>query len=135
MNQPTPNNPNPAPETETPTQGTMMKAENMSKRNKKSVIATIAATALLATASAGAYAAGVVPGTKQAAFAQAKVSAAQAVDYAAAKAKGQPVEVDFRHKNGRSYSKAAIADGPAQQEVSVSAVNGSIPNSRRAYPR
>ena len=133
MNQPTPNNPNPAPETETPTQGKMMKAANMLKRNKKSIISTIVATALLATAGAGAYAAGVVPGTKQAAFAQAKVSAAQAVDYAAAKAKGQPVEVDFRHKNGRSYYKVEIADGTAQQEVYVSADNGSIIDSRPDY--
>ena len=133
MNRPTPNNPNPAPETETPTQGKMMKSANMLKRNKKSIIATIAATALLATSGAGAYAAGVVPGIKQAAFAQAKVSAAQAVDYAAAKAKGQPVEVDFRHKNGRSYYKVEIADGTAQQEVYVSADNGSIIDSRPDY--
>ncbi|MGF6147671.1 Peptidase propeptide and YPEB domain [Kingella potus] len=123
-----------------------MKAPNIFKRNPKFIAAVLAA-ACAGSAFAGpsqtcpgapaapceAYSADAAPAGKQAAFAQAKISAAQAVDYAAAKTKGQPVEVDFRYKHGRSYYKVEIADGTAQQEVFVDAATGSIIDSRPDY--
>ena len=103
------------------------------KANKKSIIAALVTAALLSIAGAGAYAAGMVPGSKHAVLAQSKISAAQAVDYALAKVKGQAVDVDFRHKHGQSYYKVEIMNGSEETEVFVDAANGSIIDSRPDY--
>ena len=50
------------------------------KANKKSIIAALVTAAVLSTAGAGAYAAGMVPDSKHAALAQSKISAANSAD-------------------------------------------------------
>ena len=102
------------------------------KTNIKLFAAAFTALAL-GTASLGAYSADFTPNRKHAALVQSKISAAQAIDYALAKAKGQAVDVDFRHKHGQSYYKVEIMDGSEQTEVFVDANNGSILDSRPDY--
>lgn len=105
------------------------------KLNRTFTALSLAAALAIGTASIGAYASGAIPGTKAAAFSQSKITAAQAVDRAAAQTQGQPVEVDFRHKHGRSYYKVEIAKADGKQEVFVDAADGRIIDSRPEYSR
>ena len=98
---------------------------------KKSIILTLAT--VLALGAAGVSASGMGHGAKHEAFAQTRISAAQAVDAAVSRVQGQPVEVDFSYKNGRSYYKVEIVSGSRQQEVFVDASNGSVIDTRPDY--
>ena len=100
----------------------------MTTRNK-----TIAAvlTAVIAATSLGAYAAtGSGKNDQAAAFAQATVSAEQAVQAASQKVQGRATEVAFKHKSGQSYYKVKLVAGNQKHEVRVDANNGQVLDSK-----
>ncbi|MDG2960709.1 PepSY domain-containing protein [Bisgaard Taxon 10/6] len=95
-------------------------------KSKKVLSALLASAVLLGGASA--YASS--HPEKQAAFEQAAISAAQAVQTATGKVAGKATEVDFKFKNGSSYYKVDVLrdnQGNAEKhEVVVDAKTGEV---------
>ena len=91
-------------------------------------------TALIAAAVLGTATLGVQAGEREnAAFAQSKITAAQAVDKAVAKIGGQAVEVNFDLKRGRSIYKVEVQNGGKEYDVYVDAASGEVVDSREDY--
>ena len=103
----------------------------MNIRNK-TIAATVAS--MLAAASLGAAAAGTQAyPTKQAAFEQTPISAAQAVRTATAKVPGWVTKVDFEHKNGQSYYTVEVKVGGHEHDIGVDAISGQVIGSKVEY--
>ena len=104
------------------------------KTRNHTVTAIIAAFVLAATGGAALAATGngtsSEAGRAALAVAQAKISPAQAIAAAEAKAGGKATGIDLKHKNGATYYKVETRQGKQEHKLEIDAQSGQVLNSK-----